>query len=156
MAEHYLWIKWLHVIGAAVVFGTGLGIAFHFWITQRREDPAAIAAAARAMVLADYAFTLPAAILQPITGFALAAIGGHALASTWIAAALALYAIAGACWVAVLFIQLRLRALAEKSEREATALPPEFHRLVRRWVLLGWPAFLAVAAIFWLMIARPA
>jgi hypothetical protein len=86
----YLVLKWLHILGAMVIFGTGLGTAFHFWITQRREGVAAIAAAARSTVLADYLFTLPAVILQPLTGFALAAMAGYSLTSTWIVAAFVL------------------------------------------------------------------
>jgi uncharacterized membrane protein len=156
MDEHYLWIKWLHVIGATILFGTGLGTAFHFWIAQRREDAAAIAAAARSTVLADYVFTLPAAILQPVTGVALALVAGYPLTSTWLVAALLLYVLAGACWIPVVFIQLRLRNLAEKSVRDAAPLGAEFRRLARLWFQLGWPAFLAMIAILWLMVARPA
>jgi uncharacterized membrane protein len=156
MAEHYVILKWLHVVGAAVIFGTGLGTAFHFWITQRRENAVAIAAAARSTVLADYLFTLPAVILQPLTGLALAIAAGYPLTSTWIVAAFALYALAGACWIPVVLIQRRLRELAERSVRDATALPDEFRRLERIWFALGWPAFIAMAAVIWLMIARPA
>ena len=152
----YLVLKWLHIMGAAVIFGTGLGTAFHFWFTQRREDTAAIAAAARSTVVADYLFTLPAVILQPLTGLALAYLAGYSLESTWIVAAFALYLVAGACWIPVVFIQVRLRDLAEASVREASPLDPEFGRLVRRWTLLGWPAFIAMAVTIWLMIARPA
>ena len=156
MAEHYLALKWLHVVGAAILFGTGLGIAFNFWLALRGASVAMIAAAARATVIADFAFTLPAVALQPITGIALALAAGYPLTSTWIAASVALYLVAGACWVPVVFIQLRMRDIVVKSVRDATPLPEEFQRLARRWFLLGWPAFIAVLAIFWLMIARPA
>jgi uncharacterized membrane protein len=156
MAEHYVLLKWLHLLGAAVLFGTGLGIAFNFWLALRGASLAAIAAAARATVIADFVFTLPAVALQPLTGFALALAVGYPLTSTWIIAAVVLYGVAGACWVPVVFIQVRLRDLAAKSLREGGALPAEFHRLSRRWYLLGWPAFIALGAIFWLMVARPA
>jgi uncharacterized membrane protein len=148
-------VKWLHMLGAAVIFGTGLGTAFHFWITQRRESAAAIAAAARSTVLADCLFTLPAVVIQPVTGFALAAMTGYPLRSTWIVGALVLYAIAGACWIPVVFIQVRLRDIAEARARSGEPLGEEFARLVRLWTILGWPAFIAMAATFWLMIARP-
>jgi uncharacterized membrane protein len=151
----YLALKWVHIVGGAVIFGTGLGTAFHFWITQRREDGAAIAAAARSTVLADWFFTLPAAVLQPITGITLARLAGYPLDAPWLVGALALYAIAGACWIPVVFIQIRLRELAEASVREARPPGPEFARLVTRWTWLGWPAFIAMAATFWLMIAKP-
>ncbi len=156
MIEIYAWVKWLHVIGAAVIVGTGLGTAFHFWITMRREGPAAIAAAGRSTVLADWLFTLPAVILQPVTGIFLARAAGYPLTATWILAAAALYALTAACWIPVVFIQRRLRDLAEESARSGAALPPEFHRLARLWVALGWPAFIAMATTLWLMIARPA
>jgi uncharacterized membrane protein len=152
----YLVLKWAHIIGATIIFGTGLGTAFHFWITQRREDPRAIAAAARSTVLADWIFTLPAVILQPLTGLALALMAGYPLHSTWLVGALVLYGVAAACWIRVLFIQLEMRALAEAAVRDGTPLGADFRRLVRGWVLLGWPAFIAMIAIFWLMIARPA
>lgn len=156
MIEHYVLLKWLHVVGAAILFGTGFGTAFHFWITSRSGNVAAIAAAARSTVLADFLFTLPAVVLQPLTGLALALAVGYPLTSTWIVATGALYVVAGACWIPVVFIQVRLRDLAEKSEREGIGLDEEFRRLAHRWLVLGWPAFLAVGAIFWLMIRRPA
>ena len=155
MAEHYFALKWLHIVGAAILFGTGLGIAFNFWLALRGASVAAIAAAARATVIADFAFTLPAVVLQPVTGVALALAAGYPLTASWIVGSFVLYAIAGACWIPVVFIQLRMRDLAAKSLAEGTALPEEFQRLSRRWFVLGWPAFIAVGAIFWLMIARP-
>lgn len=156
MAEHYVLLKWLHVVGAAILFGTGLGTAFHFWFTRRGGNAVAIAAAARSTVIADFVFTLPAVVLQPLTGLALALAAGYPLTSTWIVAAFALYLIAGACWIPVVFIQIKLFELAARSAAEGTALGEEFRRLADRWFLLGWPAFLAMAAIFWLMIERPA
>jgi len=156
LIDAYIAVKWAHIVGAAVLFGTGLGTAFHFWIAQKREAPAAVAAVARATVLADWIFTLPAVILQPVTGFALASMAGYSMGATWILAALALYAVAGACWIPVVFIQMRLRDIAVQCAREDTPLTPEFRRLARRWILLGWPAFIALAVVFWLMIARPA
>ena len=138
------------------IFGTGLGTAFHFWITQRREGASAVAAAARSTVLADYLFTLPAVIAQPITGFFLARLAGYPLDSRWIVAGGALYLVAGVCWIPVVLIQRRLHQVAQRSADQNTVLGPEFVRLVRWWTWLGWPAFLAMAAAFWVMIAKPA
>ncbi|MEO5693332.1 MAG: DUF2269 domain-containing protein [Usitatibacter sp.] len=156
MAEYYLPLKWLHIVGATVLFGTGIGTAFHFWHTLRSGNVAAIAASARATVLADWLFTSTSGVLQPITGVALAMAAGYPLSSTWIVASVALYIVAAACWLPVVFIQLRMRAIAERCEQEATQPGEEFHQLRRRWIALGWPAFIALAAVLWLMIARPA
>jgi uncharacterized membrane protein len=154
--EAYSLVKWLHVLGATVIFGTGIGTAFHFWIAMRREGVDAIAAAARSTVLADHCFTLPAVVLQPLTGLALARMAGYPLTATWLVGALALYGLAAACWIPVVFIQLRLSRLATASASAGTPLPAEFHRLSRWWLALGWPAFVAMAATLWLMVARPA
>ena len=156
MPEPYTVLKWVHVLSSTLLFGTGLGTAFHFWLAQRSHRVAAIAVAARSTVIADFLFTLPAALLQPATGFAMALIAGYPLTSPWILISTVLYLVAGACWVPVVFIQLRMRDIAEESLRGGTELPARYARLARAWFLLGWPAFLALVAVFWLMVAKPA
>lgn len=156
MAEWYVPLKWLHVIGATVLFGTGVGTAFHLWFANRTGDARIVAAASHSTVVADLVFTLPAVALQPITGFALALAAGYPLGATWIVASLALYLLAGACWIPVVFIQSRMRKLARECAAAATPLGPEYRALYRLWFTLGWPAFGALLAVIWLMIARPA
>jgi uncharacterized membrane protein len=156
MAEVYTALKWAHVVGATILFGTGLGTAFHFWMAHRTGDARTIAAAARVTVIADYAFTLPAGVLQPLTGMALAHVAGYPLGARWIVASVLLYLLAGACWVPVVFIQRRMRDIARHSAEAGAAPGGDYHRLWRWWFALGWTAFLALAAVIWLMIARPA
>ena len=155
MAELYVALKWAHVIGATILFGTGLGTAFHLWMAHRTGDARIIAAAARVTVIADYAFTLPAVVLQPLTGVALAHVAGYPLGSRWIVASVLLYLLAGACWVPVVLIQRRLRDIARGCAEAGIALSAAYQRLWKWWFALGWPAFLALAAVIWLMIARP-
>jgi uncharacterized membrane protein len=152
----YLALKFLHVVGAAVLFGTGLGIAFFQFRANRKESPAAIAATLRTVVIADYLFTATAAVLQPMTGFALAQLQGISLGESWIAASLALYVLVGLCWLPVVAIQIKMRDLAEGAAEAGGPLPPRYQALARIWFWLGWPAFLSMLAIFWLMIAKPA
>jgi uncharacterized membrane protein len=150
-------LKVLHVVGAAILFGTGLGIAFFQFRANRRESPAAIAATLRTVVIADYLFTATAAVLQPITGLLLVQLRGYELGQTWIALSLALYVLIGLCWLLVVVLQIRMRDLAEAAVAAGEpALPPRYHALARLWFWLGWPAFLSMLAIFWLMIAKPA
>ena len=150
-------LKVLHVVGAAVLFGTGLGIAFFQFRANRRESPAAIAATLRTVVIADYLFTAAAAVLQPLTGLLLVHLRGYALSQTWIEVSLALYVLIGACWLPVVVLQIRMRDLAEAAVAAGEpALPARYHALARVWFWLGWPAFLSMLAIFWLMIAKPA
>ena len=152
----YLALKFLHVVGAAILFGTGLGIAFFLYRAERQERPAAVAATLRTVVVADYVFTATAALAQPITGALLIHYGGYGWSQTWIVLSLALYVLVGACWLPVVALQIKMRDLAENAvAAEQPSLPPGYYRLARLWFWLGWPAFISVLAIFWLMIAKP-
>ena len=148
-------LRWLHVIGASVLLGTGAGIAFFMMMAHRTRDVRLVAGTTRVVVIADMVFTATAVIAQPLTGWLLAREAGWDLTDGWILASLALYALAGACWLPVVRIQIVLRDLAAEAARDATALPARYHRLYRIWFALGIPAFAAVLAIMWLMIARP-
>jgi uncharacterized membrane protein len=151
----YAVLKFVHVISATVLFGTGLGTAFHMWMTHRGGNIAAIASAARLTVLADWLFTVPAVVVQPLSGFALMYLAGFTLTQSWLLAAMILYAIAGACWLPVVALQLRVRRLSAAAVANASALPAEYFRCMHLWFLLGWPAFAAVMVTFWLMVAKP-
>jgi uncharacterized membrane protein len=149
-------LRWLHIIGASVLLGTGAGIAFFMMMAHRSGDVRLIAGTARIVVVADTVFTATAAIAQPLTGWLLARETGWDLTEGWIVASLALYVPTGACWLPVVRIQITLRGLAVEAARNGTALPARYHRLYRLWFALGIPAFAALLAILWLMIARPA
>jgi uncharacterized membrane protein len=155
MSDFALLLKLIHVIGAAVLFGTGLGIAYFMWMAHRTGDPAVIAATARMVVIADALFTAGAVIAQPVSGALLAWTLGYQISEPWLVASLALYLLIGICWLPVVGIQLTLRDLARAAAEAGTALPERYHRLFRIWYALGWPAFLGVIAIFALMIWRP-
>ena len=148
-------VRWLHIIGATILLGTGSGIAFFMLMANRTRDPKIIAHPARTVVTADYLFTALAVILQPVTGALLAHAIGWKLSEPWIALSLALYVATGMFWLPVVWIQIQLRNLAEAAENGGTPLPPRYHELFRIWFLCGIPAFAAVLAIIWLMIARP-
>jgi uncharacterized membrane protein len=152
----YLVLKYVHVIGASVLLGTGAGIAFFMLLGHRTHDPAAVAAIARIVVIADFLFTASAVVVQPVSGAALAWFMGHSLWEGWLALSILLYLLTGAFWLPVVWMQMRMRDLARVAARAGDPLPPEYHRLFRWWFAFGFPAFAAVLAIFWLMIAKPA
>ena len=151
----YFLLKFLHAIGAAVLLGTGAGIAFFMLAAHLSRDPAIIAGTARIVVRADFLFTATAVVAQPITGVLLAQNVGYSLLDGWIAWSILLYFVTGAFWLPVVWMQIRMRDLAAAALRENRPLPPQYHRLFRWWFAFGFPAFAAVIAIFWLMIARP-
>ncbi|HLL27733.1 MAG TPA: DUF2269 domain-containing protein [Xanthobacteraceae bacterium] len=154
--SYYLVLKFLHVIGTAVLLGTGAGIAFFLLLAHRTGRAEIVTAVARIVVVADFLFTATAVVAQPVTGILLARELGFSLRETWIALSMLLYLFTGALWIPVIFMQIKMRNLAEAAARKGRALPPEYHRLFRLWFAFGFPAFGAVLAIIWLMIAKPA
>lgn len=151
----YTFLKFAHVVGATVIFGTGSGIAFFMLMAHRSGDAGFIARTARVVVLADMIFTMTAVLLQPVTGYLLMRQTGVTFSESWVAVSLALYLVAGAFWLPVIWIQTRLRDLARVAADTGSSLPPAYHRLFRVWFLSGFPGFGAVLAILFLMIAKP-
>lgn len=151
----YLVLKYAHILGATILFGTGLGIAFFLFVAIRSRDAAAIAATLRTVVIADFVFTAPAVVAQIVTGVGLAHVLGLPLTTPWISVSLALYVLVGVCWLPVVGLQMRMRALAKDAVARGAPLPPAFHRLYRVWFALGWPAFIGVMGILFLMIWKP-
>ncbi|MBZ9992676.1 MULTISPECIES: DUF2269 domain-containing protein [unclassified Mesorhizobium] len=152
----YFVLKYLHVIGAAVLLGTGAGIAFFMLMAHRTGNAATIAAVARIVVLADFLFTATAVVVQPLTGLGLAWVAGYSLSEGWIILSIALYIVTGVFWLPVVWMQIEMRNLATQAALSNQAPPERYNQLFRRWFVFGFPAFGAVLAIFWLMVARPA
>jgi uncharacterized membrane protein len=151
----YLLLKYVHLIGAAVLLGTGAGIAFFMLSAHRTGDPRVIASVASTVVIADFLFTASAVVVQPITGLLLVWQLGYSIWDVWIIGSILLYLFTGLFWLPVVWMQLRMRDLAAQAAHEGKGLPSQYHHLFRAWFIFGFPAFGAVLAIFWLMIARP-
>ncbi len=151
----YFLLKYVHLIGAAVLLGTGAGIAFFMLMAHLKGDVAVVAGVARIVVLADFLFTATAVILQPVTGVLLAWQVGYALTEGWIVLSIVLYLLTGAFWLPVVWMQMQMRDLAQTAAANGAPLPRRYHRLFWTWLSFGFPAFAAVLAIFWLMMTRP-
>jgi uncharacterized membrane protein len=152
----YFMLKYLHLIGASVLLGTGAGIAFFMLLAHRTGNAATIAAVARIVVIADFLFTATAVVAQPITGVALAWNAGYSLWEGWIVLSIVLYIFTGLFWLPVVWMQMEMRKLASAAAVTGEPLSPRYHRLFWIWFAFGFPAFAAVLGIFWLMITRPA
>ena len=151
----YFLVKYLHVLGAIVILGTGSGIAFFMLMAHRTNDVAFIARMASVVVVADAIFTLSAVILQPLTGGLLMMLSATPITEQWLLASLALYVVAGLFWIPVVFMQIEMRDLAREAADQRAALPERYFILFRRWFAFGFPGFGATMLILWLMIAKP-
>jgi uncharacterized membrane protein len=151
----YLVLRYVHVLGAVIILGTGIGIAFFMVMAHRSRDAAHIARTATAVVRADAVFTATAILIQPVTGALLVYATGRSFWEGWVVLSLALYAVAGLFWLPVVWMQARMRDLARMAADSQAALPAHYHSLYRSWFWFGVPGFGSVMAILWLMIARP-
>lgn len=149
-------VKWLHVLSSVVLVGTGLGTAYFMFFANRSRDVAAQAFVARLVVRADWWFTTPTVVIQPATGLLLAHLSGLPLTTPWLAVSIGLFVIAGACWLPVLWLQLRMAAMAQAAAQTGSALPARYWHYARWWERLGYPAFAAMLLVFYLMLAKPA
>jgi uncharacterized membrane protein len=151
--DAYLIAKWLHILSATVLFGTGIGTAFQMVWAMRGNRAEVVAGVGSGVVAADWLFTLPAGIVQPLTGFWLAHLAGWSLTAPWLLLTYALYLVALAAWLPVVWLQYRIRDLCRAAG--PGPVPDKARRLYRIWFLLGWPGFGALVAVFWLMVSRP-
>jgi uncharacterized membrane protein len=150
----YLLTKWAHILSSTLLFGTGIGSAFYLLVSTLRRDTVVVAAVARMVVLADLLFTATTAVLQPLSGFWMVHLGKLPLDQPWLKWSIWLYVVAMACWLPVVWLQIRLRDLAVAAAARHEPLPRAYDRLFVWWVALGVPALLSFLAIFWLMVSK--
>lgn len=151
----YLAIKWLHILSSVVLVGTGFGSAYYMFFVNRSGNIAAQAVVGRLVVRADWWFTTPAVIIQPATGLLLAHMGGMPVSTPWLALSLLLFVLAGLCWLPVVWLQLRMASMTQLALKDGTALPALYWRYAHWWECLGYPAFVAMVGVFYLMVNKP-
>ena len=147
--------KWLHILSSTLLFGTGIGSAYYMFFTSLAGDARTVANVVRLVVVADWVFTTTTIVFQPLSGLWLAHLAHMSLTSRWLVWTFVLYVVAGACWIPVVFIQMRMRRLAEAAAAADAPLPDAYRRLLRWWTALGVPAFVSLVVVFWLMVAKP-
>jgi uncharacterized membrane protein len=151
----YAIVKWLHVLSSTILFGTGIGSAYYMFFISLSGDARAAARVVGLVVVADWVFTTTTIVVQPVTGLILAHLAQIPLTSRWILWSTVLYFVAGACWIPVVMIQIRMHRLARAAAADDAPLPDAYRRLFRWWTALGVPAFVALVIVFYLMVAKP-
>ena len=153
--NEYLVAKWIHVLSSTILFGTGIGSAYYMLVASLGRDPREVHAVVRHVVRADWLFTTPAVIVQPLTGLWLVHLAGFPWTSRWLWISITLYFVAGACWLPVVWMQIRMREMAREAVEQGAALPDRYFAYLRGWIALGVVAFLALVVVFYLMVAKP-
>lgn len=152
----YLALKYVHILSSVLLVGTGFGTAFYLFFANRTGNVQAIAVVSRLVVRADWCFTTPAVVLQPVSGVALMVLAGWSWDTPWLLVCIALYGLTALCWLPVVWLQLRMAKMALQAHSEGLAeLPAQYWRFARLWEALGYPAFIAMLAVYWLMVNKP-
>lgn len=151
----YLVVKTLHILSSVLMVGTGFGSAFYLYFTNRSNSVPAISTVTKLIVRADWWFTTPAVIFQPLSGLWLAYYVGWSWDTSWILLSLILFAVAGICWIPAVWLQLRMADLARSAETSGGLLPPSYWRYAKLWEWMGYLAFPAMLVVFYLMAAKP-
>jgi len=152
---NYETLKWMHILSATLLFGTGLGSAFYKWCADRSGNVQVIAHTNRIVVIADWLFTTPTVIIQPLTGLLLINTLGFSYTEPWLLMTYTLYIIAGCCWLTVVWLQIHMRDISKQAVHNNTQLDTTYHRYARLWFWLGVPAFISIIVIYFLMVFKP-
>jgi len=148
----YLTLKLIHILSAIILFGLGLGTVFYKIMADNSGNLAAIALTSRHVVLADWWFTTPTVIIQPVTGFLLAKQMAMPMGEGWLLWTMVLYTLTGLCWLPVIWLQIRMRDLAAEALAQGQTLPERYHYFSKLWMYLGVPAFFSMISITTLMV----
>ncbi len=151
----YTTLKTLHILSAILLFGTGLGSAFYKHFADRSGNVAAVAVVNHLVVLADWLFTTPTVLLQPLTGYAMLRVAGWPLDTSWVVMGSVLFLLAGACWLPVVWLQIRMARASKTAWQQGTALPASYRHWARTWFWLGVPAFIAMVLTVAAMVFKP-
>jgi uncharacterized membrane protein len=154
--EFYLIVKWAHILSSTILFGFGAGTAWYFWNAHLTGDPAIIARVGKMVIKADWLFTGTSGIVQPASGIYLAHLVGYSLLEPWLLLTFALYVLAFSCWAPVVWLQIKAQRLAQTALDSGEPLGADYRRTMSIWFVLGWPAFLGLLGVYWLMVAKPA
>ncbi len=147
-------LKTLHILSMVILFGTGLGSAFYKWMADRSGNIIHIAVTNRHVVMADWIFTTPTVIFQPVSGFWMVYLLDLPLSTPWIGFSLILYIFAGICWLPVVWLQIQMQKMSVECAAHGSVLPEMYWRMTRWWFWLGVPAFASMVLVVVLMVFK--
>lgn len=151
----YLLIKWIHILSSVALVGVGFGSAFYLYFVNRTKNVDAIAEVSKLVVRADYWFTAPTVIIQPISGFVLVSLTSYSFTESWLLATYTLFILAGMWWLPVVWLQIQMAKMARIASDQKTELPERYWRYALFWERLGMLAFPAMVIVYGLMVFKP-
>lgn len=151
----YLWLKYIHILSSTILFGTGIGTACVMMYGHYTKNINAMAVINQYVVRVDWLFTGTSGFLQPLTGLWMVYLMGYPLTSLWLLGSMIGYLITAICWFIVVYLQIKIRNITIHAALNNTALPPQYYLYFKYWFILGWPAFISLLIVFYLMVMKP-
>jgi uncharacterized membrane protein len=150
----YDFLIFVHITSLILLLGVGGGSAFYKFMADRSGNIEVIVHTNKMVVLADWIFTIPSALLQPLTGVMLMNLLNISFWTPWLFGSIILYAFAGLLWLIAVYLQICMKRMAVKVQKEKGFLGENYFKLVKYWTVLGIFSFLAMAGILVLMVFK--
>ena len=153
----YGWHLFMHIAGAVIFLGNIIVTGAWMLMAERTRSPGVIHFSAKAVIRADFLFTLPGVLLVLLNGLFMASAGWGGVFHdvSWISVALALFTMSGIIWVgALLRLQHRMAVLSARPG-DADSLSPQFYSALYKWYFWGIIAILLPLGSLYLMVAKP-
>jgi uncharacterized membrane protein len=144
----------LHIISVIGLLGIGGGSAFYKFMADRSKNLEVIVHTNKMVVLADWLFTTPAVVAQPITGVMLVKLMGYSFDTWWLLLSVNIYVFSIVLWLLAVWLQVLMKRMAMKAQKASISLGADYYRLVNYWIGLGFFSALGMGAIFYLMIFK--
>jgi uncharacterized membrane protein len=143
-------VKSLHVLSAVVLVNVRFCVAFWFWSWHRKSDKPENLITFKSIATVERLLAAPIWATQLLSGIVMLYLTGYDWLDTWLILSYTAFVIALLAGLATLRLSLRLSKLLPTG----SSLPASQRGLIRRGLWLSGLSLFAVAATFWLMIAK--
>lgn len=155
MSEHYLLVKYIHILGVIIFLGNIIVTAFWKALADRSKNWLIISHSQRLVTYTDVIFTFVGILLINTTGMIMAKNFPNFLSVNWIKWGLALFSATGVIWVCVLIpIQIYLHRLTHK-HHETDAIPIQYWKYENAWMVFGSIAVILPLISLYFMVFKP-
>lgn len=143
-----------HIASAILLLGVGGGSAFYKFMADRSGNLEVIVHTNKMVVLADWLFITPSAILQPLTGVMLMNLLNISFWTPWLFISIVLYIFAGLLWLVAVYLQIEMKDMALEAQAKNIFLDKKYFKFVKYWIVLGVFSFLFMGGVFVLMVFK--
>ena len=147
-------LKVIHVLGAVLFLGTGLGSAYYKYRATATRNVHVVAWVDQEIVRADWIMTVPSGVIVPVTGLLMVYLYGISIFESWVFLGISGYLLAGITWLPAAKLQIVMRTISAECLAKNEPLPESYFTAQKRWFLLGFPSFSATLIAVWAMVFK--